>query len=71
MARSEYIYLVRNGDMLSDAVPLAAFTVKRELRGWLSRKTGESLVNMHAYRMRDGGRGAVVEISIDDILNGE
>ena len=36
MARSDYIYLVRSGDLRSQgAVPVAAFTVKRELRAWL------------------------------------
>lgn len=72
MARGEYVYTVRSGGGLLDpAVPLAGFTVKRELRTWLSKRSGDSLARMKVYRMRDGGQGAVTEMSVTDILKGD
>lgn len=72
MARSDYIYLVRSGGLLSpDASPVAGFTVKRELRVWLEDKGADSLALLRVYRMRDGGQGAVVEMSVQEILEGK
>ena len=70
MARSDYIYLVRSGDLLSQgAVPVAAFTVKRELRAWLLARPDETLRELEVYRLHDGGHGAVVQMDIHDIIS--
>ena len=67
-----FIYLVRSGGLLSpDAAPLAAFTNREQMRVWLSERDPANLVKLKVFRMEDGGVGAVVEISIDDILNEE
>lgn len=72
MARSDYIYLVRSGGLLSpEASPVAGFTVKRELRAWLLAKNPDSLRLLRVYRMRDGGIGAVIEMNIDEIMEGK
>jgi len=69
MPRSSYIYLVCRGDLLSlGAVPVAAFTVKHEMKHWLESHA-DSRADLKVYRMPDGGGGAAVEMSIDDILN--
>lgn len=70
MARSTYIYLVRSGGLLDNEIPVAAFTVKHELKSWLERKTPEVRAPMHVYRIRDGREEAVIEISVLDILAG-
>jgi hypothetical protein len=64
-----YIYLVRSGGLLTSADPVAGFTSTAVLAGWLRGKTPESRALLRVYRMKDGGIGAVIEISIDDILN--
>lgn len=73
MARSEYVYLA-----LWSGVPFGAFTVKRELRGYLERMQAgplstvipERLNGFTVYRMPDGG-GEGTEMSIPDILAGK
>jgi hypothetical protein len=64
-----FIYLVRSGGLLTHADPVAAFTDTAVLAGWLRAKTPESRALLSLYRMNDGGIGAVVEISINDILH--
>jgi hypothetical protein len=64
-----YIYLVRSGGLLSNADPVAAFTDTRVLAGWLRSKSRESRALFSLYRMTDGGIGAVVEISIDEMMD--
>ena len=49
MARSTYIYLVTGALRL----PVAAFTVKHELKTWLARNPGE----YEFWRIGDGGYG--------------
>lgn len=70
MPRSTYVYLVRSGDLLVNATPVAAFTVKHELRSWLHQRSPEIRAEFHVYRMPDGGGGAVTDMSISEILEG-
>jgi hypothetical protein len=63
-----FIYLVRSGGLLSNADPVAGFTDTTVLAGWLRAKTPESRALLSLYRMNDGGTGAVVEISIDKMM---
>jgi hypothetical protein len=63
-----FIYLVRSGGLLSNADPVAAFTDTTVLARWLRDRAPEARALMSLYRMNDGGIGAVVEISINDIL---
>lgn len=56
MARAEYIWLVRD----PDGDPIAAFTVKHELVGWLKRRTAgwehtDLASSWEITRLRDGG----------------
>jgi hypothetical protein len=48
MARSSYIYLVTQK---GSGVPVAAFTVKRELGSWLWE---QDMSRYRAFRMKDG-----------------
>jgi hypothetical protein len=63
-----FIYLVRSGGLLSLATPVAAFTDTYVLAEWLRGKTPESRALLSLYRLQDGGIGAVVEISIEEIM---
>jgi hypothetical protein len=63
-----FIYLVRSGGLLSHADPVAGFTDTAVLAEWLRSKTPESRALLSLYRMEDGGIGAVVEISIEAML---
>lgn len=67
---TRYIYLVRSGGPLSpDAAPVAAFTDTRELAGWLRGKNPSVRALLKVFRMEDGGSGAAVELSVDDLMN--
>lgn len=71
MARSEYVYVLMGAD---SAVPLAAFTVKRELRGMLIRIQGETpsvLTGARLFRMADGPGGFRAEMSVQDVIDGK
>lgn len=68
---THYIYLVRAGGLLTDAAPVAGFTDVGELREWLRARDPNSRRRLKLFRMQDGGRGAVIELSIHDIINEE
>ena len=51
MARSHYIYLIRNK---ACNTVLAAFTVKYEAQQWAVRKSGRPLKEMQLSSIRDG-----------------
>lgn len=70
MARSCYIYAAT---VSSQIEPVAAFTVKHELRSWLSglERTDDPLLSgLRVFRMDDGPGGMKSEMVIDDIING-
>ena len=52
MARSTYIYLVIQ-PLGEDYLPVAAFTVKRELVAWIRRQPSALLEKLDFWRMRD------------------
>lgn len=60
MARSKYIYIIRNGDEIE-----SAFTVKHEMESYLDKETRlhDSFVTI--IRIRDGGDGDYVDITGD------
>ena len=62
------IYLVRSGGLLTNADPVAAFTNTAVLAAWLRARSTDTRALLSLYRMEDGGIGAVVEISIDKML---
>lgn len=66
-----YIYLVRGGGLLTNAAPVAAFTKPDELRAWLRARDPDSRNRLKLFRMQDGGGGAVVELSITEIISKE
>lgn len=69
MARSSYIYVVQpTPDYDVDSIAIAAFTVKRELMGWLKRKDPGELRGLSVTRLPDGGHGKVTELYIDELL---
>lgn len=66
MARSTYVYVALNK---IDRLPAGAFTVKRELRNWLSRLPDAAIPQMQVWRLHDGSGGMGVEMNIDDIIS--
>jgi hypothetical protein len=71
MARSDYVYAVMHADI---DPPLATFTVKRELRGMLTRLNAEApstLTSLRVFRMLDGPGGCRAEMVIQDIIDGK
>lgn len=67
MARSTYIYaVVRPGQ----EAPVATFTVKHEMRGWLSGQPDHSRAGLAVFRMDDGRGGMIKPMTISDILEG-
>lgn len=79
MARSDYVYVVLLAEPPAAPLPpVAAFTVKHELRTWLRRRLAgplgtlwpESSLDVYAvYRVPDAGTEGT-RISIPDILAG-
>jgi hypothetical protein len=70
VARSDYVYAVMSPDQIP---PLATFTVKREMKRLLEHVQTDApslLPRLKVYRMHDGSRGMVAEMSIDEILAG-
>jgi hypothetical protein len=72
MARASNVYVVfmsanipyhANGGWTDNwhLVPLAAFTVKYEMKDWL-RENNRTPEDTEVYRMRDGGEGEPVEL---------
>lgn len=69
MARSSCIYVVMpTARAVFPFVPVAAFTVKRELKAWLEKRPNRE--ELRLFRVPDGFRLGVVEIKIQDVLNG-
>lgn len=59
MARSKYIYLIRNKGVL-----LSAHTVKHEAHTWASRNSSEPADRYKLYRMLDGANTPKMEVEI-------
>jgi hypothetical protein len=66
MARSTYIYLVR--DNRSYSTVIGAFTVKHECQSFLKRY--EDISQLWIQRYNDGGTSCPVGIKAEDFLNG-
>lgn len=65
MARSTYIYAAMHR---AQPMPVATFTVKHEMRRWLSTLTPASAAGLRLFRMDDGPGGVIAEMNIVDIL---
>lgn len=67
MARSTYVYVVQEGDVVA-----AGFTVKHELMTWL-RRQGPRLGALEVTRVHDGGDRPEQNATVDavDLLQGE
>ena len=71
MARSTYVYALM---LPSIRGPIATFTVKRELRGYLTRllATQPSVIPaLSLFRMDDGPGGMRAEMSVQDVIDGK
>lgn len=62
MARSSYIYIVLDSWGQVDA----AFTVKHEMQTYLERGYGPE--KCKAIRIRDGGKGELTELDMEDLI---
>jgi hypothetical protein len=69
MSRSTYIYLAMDTGQL---FPVAAFTVRSELRGWLMSKPDSILPQLAVFRMPDNpwrSSGGITELKIADVIS--
>lgn len=70
MARSTYVYVVVRGDLFGfGRLPVAAFTVKHELKKWLKGQASPELLRF--FRLQDGSTTRPVkEMTRDEVENG-
>ena len=68
MARSSYVYIVMgpSPDLMSDDVPVAAFTVKHEMITWLKKC---QIDGPGVLRLRDGRTCTPVDMDLSELLD--
>ena len=72
MARSTYVYVAIMPMFQITPKPVATFTVKHELAGWLKGLSQSDQLSLRAFRYPDGNpaRGAITELNVKELING-